>query len=261
MIQSRVRVKEILACFYQRRKPNYQFLPSSHPYFEFTYIDAGKLYTVVDEKEYILHSSQCMVYYPNQKHTQYTSASSGCSYLTILFEMDMNIPDILKNKIVLASQQMRLEMKRFIKEIQFDSWMHKEMSLVVFQRILIQALLEQKNSVKLDKECETNTELDPILLYIENHMDKDISVEELCHTFSLSRSSLQVMFRNALVLTPKRYIVDVKMKRAKILLQEHRCTISEIAYQLGYHSLYYFSRKFKDYFGMSPSEYVKSLQQ
>ena len=86
MIQSRFRVKEILSCFYQRRKPNYQFLPSSHSYFEFTYVDYGKLYTLVDEKEYILHSSQCMVYYPNQKHTQYTNASSGCSYLTILFE-------------------------------------------------------------------------------------------------------------------------------------------------------------------------------
>lgn len=200
-----------------------------------------------------------MLYYSNQKHSQYTDAFSGCSCLTILFEMEMNIPESLKNKIILASQQIRLEMKRFIKEIQFDSWMHTEMSLVIFQRILIQTLWEQRNSLKTDKENSTDTELDPILLYIENHMDKDISVEELCHIFSVSRSSLQSMFRDDLNLTPKQYIADVKMKRAKLLLQEHRYTISEIAYQLGYHSLYYFSRKFKNHFGMSPSEYIKSL--
>lgn len=259
MIRSHIRVKEILACFYQHRKPNYKFSSSSHFYFEFTYVDSGQLYTIVDNKEYILHSSQCMLYYPNQKHSQYTDAFSGCSCLTILFEMEMNIPESLKNKIILASQQIRLEMKRFIKEIQFDSWMHTEMSLVIFQRILIQALWEQRNSLKTDKENSTDTELDPILLYIENHMDKDISVEELCHIFSVSRSSLQSMFRDDLNLTPKQYITDVKMKRAKLLLQEHRYTISEIAYQLGYHSLYYFLRKFKNHFGMSPSEYIKSL--
>lgn len=261
MIQSHIRVKEILACFYQHRKPNYMFSSSSHSYFEFTYVDAGNLYTVVDDKEYILHSSQCMLYYPNQKHSQFTNAFSGCSCLTILFEMEMNIPESLKNKIILASQQIRLEMKRFIKEIQFDSWMHTEMSLVIFQRILIQALLEQRNSKKESRELVTDDELEPILLYIENHMDKDISVEELCRIFSVSRSSLQGMFRNALDLTPKQYIADVKMKRAKLLLQEHGYTISEIAYQLGYHSLYYFSRKFKAYFGISPSEYTKSLPQ
>ena len=152
-------------------------------------------------------------------------------------------------------------MKRFIKEIQFDSWMHTEMSLVIFQRILIQALLEQRNSKKESRGLVTDDELEPILLYIENHMDKDISVEELCRIFSVSRSSLQSMFRNDLNLTPKQYIADVKMKRAKLLLQEHRYTISEIAYQLGYHSLYYFSRKFKAYFGISPSEYTTSLPQ
>lgn len=167
MIRSHIRVKEILACFYQHRKPNYKFSSSSHSYFEFTYVDSGQLYTIVDNKEYILHSSQCMLYYPNQKHSQHTDAFSGCSCLTILFEMEMNIPESLKNKIILASQQIRLEMKRFIKEIQFDSWMHTEMSLVIFQRILIQALWEQRNSLKTDKENSTDTELDPILLYIE----------------------------------------------------------------------------------------------
>lgn len=261
MIQSHIRVKEILACFYQHRKPHYQFSSSSHSYFEFTYVDVGKLYTVVDDKEYILHSSQCMVYYPNQKHSQYTDAFSGCSCLTIFFEMETNIPENLKNKIILTSQQIRLEMKRFIKEIQFDSWMNTEMSLVIFQRILIQALWGQRSSKKESRGLVTDDELEPILLYIENHMDKDISVEELCRIFSVSRSSLQGMFRNALDLTPKQYIADVKMKRAKLLLQEHGYTISEIAYQLGYHSLYYFSRKFKAYFGISPSEYTKSLPQ
>ncbi|WP_162138398.1 helix-turn-helix transcriptional regulator [Faecalicoccus pleomorphus] len=133
------------------------------------------------------------------------------------------------------------------------------MSLVIFQRILIQALWGQRSSKKESRGLVTDDELEPILLYIENHMDKDISVEELCRIFFVSRSSLQGMFRNALDLTPKQYIADVKMKRAKLLLQEHGYTISEIAYQLGYHSLYYFSRKFKNYFGMSPSEYIKSL--
>lgn len=116
------------------------------------------------------------------------------SCLTILFEMEMNIPESLKNKIILASQQICLEMKRFIKEIQFDSWMHTEMSLVIFQRILIQALWEQRNSLMTDKENSTDTELDSILLYIENHMDKDINIEELFHIFPYPEAHYRVNF-------------------------------------------------------------------
>ena len=80
--------------------------------------------------------------------------------------------------------------------------MNTEMSLVIFQRILIQALQGQRSSKKESRGLVTDDELEPILLYIENHMDKDISVEELCRIFSVSRSSLQGMFRNALDLTP-----------------------------------------------------------
>lgn len=252
VIQSCIRVKEILACFYQHRKLNYLFSSSSHSYFEFTYVEADNCIRLLIIKSifYILHNVCCII-----------PTKNILSCLTILFEMEMNIPENLKNKIILTSQQMRLEMKRFIKEIQFDSWMNTEMSLVIFQRILIQALWGQRSSKKESRELVTDDELEPILLYIENHIDKDISVEELRRIFSVSRSSLQGMFRNALDLTPKQYIADVKMKRAKLLLQEHGYTISEIAYQLGYHSLYYFSRKFKAYFGISPSEYTKSLPQ
>lgn len=260
MIRSHLCVKEILACFYQHRKPYYQSSISMHPYFELTYVDAGKLYMIVDDREYVLHSSQCMVYYPDQKHKQYTKTSSGCSYLTIFFEMDIDISDTLKNKIILVSQQLRKEMRCFIQEMQYDSWLHKEMTLLILQKILIQSFIEQRNSLKTNNEKSVGTQLEPILLYIENHLDKDISVEELCYQFSISRSSLQGLFHNVLNVSPKQYMVDIKMKRAKTLLQEHRYTVSEIAYQLGYHSLYYFSRKFKSYYGISPSEYSKSSQ-
>lgn len=138
MIQSCIRGKEILACFYQHRKLNYLFSSSSHFYFEFTYVEADNCIRLVIIKSifYILHNVCCIISTKNILSTPMHSC------FTILFEMEMNIPENLKNKIILTSQQMRLEMKRFIKEIQFDSWMHTEMSLVIFQRILIQALLE-----------------------------------------------------------------------------------------------------------------------
>jgi AraC-like DNA-binding protein len=77
--------------------------------------------------------------------------------------------------------------------------------------------------------------------------------------FSISRSSLQNLFRANLHISPKQYISNLKLSQAKQLIQEHTRTISEISDMLGFTSIHYFSRKFKLQYGVSPSDYSKSI--
>jgi AraC-like DNA-binding protein len=111
------------------------------------------------------------------------------------------------------------------------------------------------------QEHYENTLLNEILVYIHNNVYTAFTVEDLCNKFSISRSSLQTLFKTNINTTPKQYISNIKLDQAKVLIQEHKRTISEISDILGFTSIHYFSRKFKMQYGMSPTDYSKSINQ
>lgn len=99
--------------------------------------------------------------------------------------------------------------------------------------------------------------LNEILVFIHNNVYASYTVEDLCQKFSISRSSLQALFRANLGMTPKQYISELKLNEAKKLISQHEHTISQVSDLLGFTSIHYFSRRFKSYFGIAPSEYAR----
>ena len=105
-----------------------------------------------------------------------------------------------------------------------------------------------------------NELLNEILLYINENVFSDFNnVEELCQHFGLSRSSLQNLFNNNLNIAPKRYILNTKLNKSKELIRESKYTISEISNLLGFSSIHYFSRRFKQEYNISPTEYANKI--
>ena len=97
--------------------------------------------------------------------------------------------------------------------------------------------------------------LNKILQAIEQNMsEEDFGVEEMAKEVAMSRSQLH---RKAIALTgqaPSEILRNTRLLRAKELLQKKAATPSEVAYQVGFNSHTYFSKCFKEEFGMSPSE-------
>lgn len=92
--------------------------------------------------------------------------------------------------------------------------------------------------------------------YVEDNISRsDLSVEELAQNMGMSR----VHFYKKLTLltgkSPIEFIRLLRLKRATQYLAESQLTIAEIAYQLGFNNPKYFSKYFKEEFGILPSEY------
>ena len=66
------------------------------------------------------------------------------------------------------------------------------------------------------------------------------------------------VFKNIYKKTPKKYIVEMRMEKAKELLIYSRYSVSEIAEKLGYSDNTYFSNAFKSYMGVSPLNFRKN---
>ena len=77
----------------------------------------------------------------------------------------------------------------------------------------------------------------------------------------MSRSSIQTLFKVNLDVTPKQYISDLKFSKSKQMIKNSTYSISEISRMCGFSSIHYFSRKFKEKYGVTPTSYAKSIVQ
>lgn len=111
---------------------------------------------------------------------------------------------------------------------------------------------------KLDKEF-----IDKSIKIIEaNILERNIDVAFLCSELAISRTKLFVKMKGITGQTPHDFIINVKLKfAAKMLHENPEYNISDIAFNLGFSSLNYFGKSFKDFFGVSPSAYRKTVLQ
>lgn len=95
----------------------------------------------------------------------------------------------------------------------------------------------------------------PALACIETRCTQEIRVEALAEMCYLSQAQLFRLFRAETGTTPIRYRNRLRIERAREMLEDPELSVGEIAANLGFESLYYFSRIFHSHTGISPTEY------
>ncbi|RMG82257.1 MAG: AraC family transcriptional regulator, partial [Bacteroidetes bacterium] len=90
---------------------------------------------------------------------------------------------------------------------------------------------------------------------VKNRLDDEtLDVEALAKEAAMSRVQLYRKTKALLNQTPSEYINNTRLEEAKLLLQKRMGNVSEVAFQVGFSSPKYFSTKFKEKFGVRPSE-------
>lgn len=267
-ILPQVRVREILGYYYSIRDSGYRFNGESHSYYELTYVDRGTLRTEIDGSVYELKERELIIYGPNQFHKQIIQDGSSCSYVTVLFELDPDVSHFsyLLNRIFSYNKKIHSLMKSFVNESSTFTPYMDSLLLCLFQEIIIRLLQSEYISDIPDKKPVTDARqhyhdelLEQVLAYIDETIYEPITVGEICQKFSMSRSSLQILFNENLNQTPKKYINELKLEKSRQMISEGRYTISEIALMLGFNSIHYFSRAFTQKYNMAPTEYAKTI--
>lgn len=102
-----------------------------------------------------------------------------------------------------------------------------------------------------------------IILKIKEQVDldpyKDYDFHEIAAGHGLSISTFRNLWNQYVGMPPQRYAIEQRMKIARQLLLETSKTISEIAWELGYEDVLYFSRLFKKYTGLNATAYRKNM--
>lgn len=134
-------------------------------------------------------------------------------------------------------------------------------------------ILRMRKLVELSRKTQPRTHIEPepsriaitsldeqlvanAIKYVEQNIDRsDLSVEELSQALNMSRVHLYKKLSQITGKTPIEFIRIIRLKRAAQLLRESQLNVSEIAYQVGFNNPKYFTRYFKEEFGVLPSVY------
>lgn len=93
--------------------------------------------------------------------------------------------------------------------------------------------------------------------YISDHYTEKLSVAEIADVLNISAGHLSITFKKIMGINISDYIANVKIERAKELIDTHKYLMYEISEMLGFDNPYYFSKVFKKVTGISPRDHEK----
>ena len=132
-------------------------------------------------------------------------------------------------------------------------FLHNESKLKIFSSFY--DLLSKVSSTSSQKHTPLNS-LIPFIA--ENIQDPKLSNTDLAKQIGISEVYLRKLFLSHYQITPKQYILDIRINKAKQMLCDTPFSVASIAEECGFSSVYHFCRMFKQRTGMTPTQYTQN---
>ena len=260
----RLKVESLYTFFYQEKEQGFIFPGESHPMPELTYVDQGSLHSVVDGEDLLLEQGDIMIYTPDQWHMQYADMGIAPRFVTISFGLSDGDLERFKGRKIKAPQQAVTLLQQMLREQEHPDDHSGDMIISLLNQLLV-ILLRQMDAPapKLKTSNGLHSENEIIRRaqqYISTHIREKMTVPSVAEQVEVSPSYLTALFHKHLQISPGEYIRRVKLQESKQMIRENSMTFTEIAAALQYSTVHHFSRQFKEKFGLTPTEYAKSVR-
>lgn len=238
-------ITKVSECIIVPSDKNHNFTMTDRPcyglsfceYGNITYTHNGKVYTSDPDHAVILPKGQTYHVQGNKK---------GLFYV-INFDCADTLCDTILTIPIQNSETFMQDFEQIKTLLLFEKNRAKVMS--VFYNVL--------HKLSQNKSPNSNVLL-PAIKYLEkNCFSQDISNEVLAQKCNLSEVYFRKLFSKIYGVTPKQYILDIRINKAKQLLTEGIIKVSSISEECGFTNQYHFSRIFKLKTGLTPTDYMR----
>ena len=107
--------------------------------------------------------------------------------------------------------------------------------------------------------ADKDVEFVQVIDYIEKHLSESITLDELASLAHFEKSYLTVRFKEIWGISPMKYVNWLRIERAKVLIATTDMSITDISREVGFGSVHYFSRYFKEKEKITPNEYRTNI--
>ena len=91
--------------------------------------------------------------------------------------------------------------------------------------------------------------------YINDNIDVEIKLSDLAKLTGISQFHFSRLFKKSVGISPHKYVIQQRVERAKLLLKNPELSVTEIALSSGFNSHSHLSKSFRQFTGLTPSEY------
>lgn len=223
-----------------------------HARFELLAVLEGNISIVLEGRSYRLTEGESLLIPPLAYHTVTANRKGAYRRITAMFDPEA-IPKPLRSRLVskdtvaISNPPQIRDLKKICKEKESDFYAPLANSL------MIQILYHNAQTELTDSEAEEDGFLTKILSYIEMHLCEKITLDDLAHHSSRSKSSVCHLFEEKMKVSTKQYILQKKMAYAAGLIRDGQNPTS-VAVQVGYENYSDFYRMYQKHFGTSPTK-------
>ncbi len=252
----------------------------SHDFWEFIYVDSGTFEVSIDNNMYTVEEGQMITYAPYAFHIG--SKPNVVKLNVVSFESTSDVMSYFANKVITLSGTQRQILSQIISigekcfKKQFDDPQQKGMvpreetdnfTLQSLKNKLELLLIDiyVKNESTSSKPKNSNYEnyssniFDMVTQYLQNHISETLSLEDICNNCGISLSTLKRVCKSHCGMSPMSYYISLKIDAAKAMICDTDLNFTQISEKLGFSSVHYFSKLFKNRVGVSASQYAKSV--
>lgn len=244
---------------------NITFPPHLHSYVELIYVLEGNIKISVNNLSKDLEKGYVAVIFPNDIHSYHTETSSNSKSIILIFSPDVISGYFSKNADqTLENPFIRLDS---IEEIIFTLIdmlykEHKSSKNVYVIKGFLYAIFGKLDSqfVLKDNIYSYTSAIQPLLVYIEGHYTKNITLDSIAKALGYSKFYLSRLFSNKIGYQFNDYVNRLRINMAQRLIKETDDKIFDIAMECGFESLRNFNRVFKGYTGVTPKTYRNAAE-
>lgn len=280
-----IAVPAVVTVHYFEYARDYVFEGEKHDFWELLYVDKGEVEVMADDTGYCLKQGEMIFHKPGEFHNVFANGLVAPNLVVVAFVCASPAMAYFEGKVVKAEEVERELLARIVHEAR-DAFsnplddpgslkMERASSGAFGSEQMIGLLLEQmlirmvRRGAQRDVAVKTSSSVkrrsdhdlvQRIIAYMQDNACGTLTFSQVCRFSAQSATNLKTIFKSVTGMGVMEYYRGLKIDAAKTLLREGGGNITQIADKLGYTSVNYFSRYFKQATGMTPSEYTQSIQ-
>lgn len=279
-LEKPLEIRELFSVHYFEYTSSYAFAGEAHDFWELLYVDKGTVRIRRDDETLDLTRGEMIFHAPGEFHALSANGVVAPNLIVVSFRCTSPAMEFFRARVTSTGAEERVLLAKIVSESRavfstplndpaIHTLVRRENVRFGSEQLLASALEEllirlirrgDALPVKKERQRYTQEHIGEIVTYLEQRLDQPLSLSQICRDNLIGRAQLERYFHEQTGGGVIDYFNKMKIRAARELIREGRLNFTQIAAQLGFQSVHYFSRRFKLSTGMSPSEYADSVK-
>ncbi len=259
-ITPRLKLDQLYNVLLCRREDAFAFEEEAHSFWELVYVLEGRMSFELRGERQKLRQNDLLLIPPEQSHRLVPEDDERLRFLQASFSMQLSARSWLVGRPSAATERQSLWLNELLREAEQQYPYCEDMQLAALNGVIV-AMLRAPTLPEEQASAQPRSKSEIVaacLKLIDADLAAKLTKVYLAERLGVSPGALLSAFKEEMGVGIAAYIKERRLQRARILLTEGDCSVTQVSDMLGYCSVCYFSAEYKKQFGVTPSEQLKA---